>query len=146
MKEILFSAMLGLLLLTVSAWAGDFTVSSNGTTVTDNNTGLEWQRQDDGITRTWESAIAYCENLPLDNKTDWRLPNIKELESITDDSRYNPAIDTAAFPGTKSSHYWSSTSYANNTLSAWSVSFGFGDVFNYYKTYFNYVRCVRGGQ
>ena len=67
--------------------------TDNGTTVTDQRTGLEWQKQDDGITRTWQAALDYCNGLSLAGHTDWRLPNIKELESITDDSRYIPAID-----------------------------------------------------
>ena len=54
-------------------------------------------------------ALSYCEGLPLGGKTDWRLPNIKELESLTDDARYNPAIDTNFFPNAYASYYWSST-------------------------------------
>lgn len=131
------------LLLTTAVWAGGYT-ASNGT-VTDNGTGLIWQQQDDGQTRTWEGAIAYCEGLSLANQTDWRLPNIKELESITDDSRHDPAIDPI-FTGTQLSDYWSSTTYADNSGYAWDVYFGTGNVYSNGKGNGDYVRCVRGGQ
>jgi uncharacterized protein (TIGR02145 family) len=134
------------LLFTDIAIAGNFTDNGNGT-VTDSNTGLMWQKENDNTDRTWESAITYCEGLSLGSYTDWRLPNIKELESITDDSRYNPAIDTTYFPNTYSSGYWSSTTFACCATSALGVGFGNGGVANYgpEKSNNNYVRCVRGG-
>ena len=79
-------------------------------TVTDNRTGLVWQKCGSGLdattcsgsaTRyTWNDALNYCNNLSLANQTDWRLPNAKELESLTDDTKYNPSIDTQNFPST----------------------------------------------
>ena len=33
---------------------------------------------------TWEEALAYCDNLDLVGREDWRLPTLKELDSITD--------------------------------------------------------------
>ena len=125
---------------------GNFTDNGDGT-VTDNNTMLMWQ-QDEGGQKTWEDAISYCEGLSLAGHTDWRLPNIKELESITDDSLYNPAIDTSFFPNVYASNYWSSTTYAYNSSYAWNVFFYYGSVnaYDHYKSYDYYVRCVRGGQ
>jgi hypothetical protein len=124
-----------------------FTDNGNGT-ITDSNTGLMWQKEDDNTTRQWESAITYCEGLSLGSYTDWRLPNIKELESITDDTKYNPVIDTTYFPNTNSFYYWSSTTDANLTFEAWDVDFYDGSVGNHggNKSYSYYVRCVRGGQ
>jgi len=80
-------------------------------TVTDANTGLMWQQGEAG-SMNWEDAITCCEGLSLAGYTDWRLPNIKELESITDDSLYNPPIETNYFPEAHTSHYWSSTIFA----------------------------------
>jgi hypothetical protein len=90
----------------------------------------------------WANAITYCEDLDLGGYTDWRLPYEYELQSIVDYSRYNPAIDMVAFPDTRS-YYWSSSTYANNTLYAWYVYFSDGYVSSYYKTNTFYVRCVR---
>ena len=121
-----------------------FTDNGNGT-VTDNNTGLMWQAKDDNTTRTWEQALAYCEGFSFAGYSDWRLPNVKELESITDDTTYNPAIDTTYFPNTDASFYWSSTTVANYTSRSWLVYFSDGHVDSGAdKTSSSYyVRCVR---
>ena len=89
-----------------------------------------------------------CEGLSLGGHSDWRLPNIRELDSLTGDTRYNPAIDTSFFPNAYASYYWSSTTYARVSNFAWLVSFDDGNVnINYkYGSGRYYVRCVRGGQ
>jgi len=119
-----------------------FTDNLDGT-VTDNATGLMWQREDDNQARNWESALAYCEDRDLGGHVDWRLPDVKELRSIVDNTRYNPAIDPVAFPGTDLSYYWSSSTTAFSTGSAWYVYFGHGFVNYFDKTDTDYVRCVR---
>jgi hypothetical protein len=77
---------------------------------------------------------------------DWRLPNRNELQSLIDYSTYDPAIDTVKFPGVVSEDYWSSTTNANNTVTAWLVYFGNGGVGYSNESYSLYVRAVRGGQ
>ena len=123
---------------------GNFTDNGDGT-VTDNNTMLMWQ-QDEGGKKTWEDAISYCEGLSLVGHTDWRFPNTKELESITDDSLYGPAIDTSFFPNAYALRYWSSTTYAYYSSSAWLVYFSNGSVDSGGKSNTLCVRCVRAGQ
>ncbi len=134
-----------LLFACVDVMAGDFYDNGDGT-VTDNNTGLMWQ-QDEAGSMDWEGALTYCEGLSLAGYTDWRLPNIKELESITDDTLYIPSIDTNFFPDVYASSYWSSTTYASYSFNAWYVYFSNGLVSGYFDKSFNhYVRCVRAGQ
>ena len=129
----------------VDVIAGDFTDNGDGT-VSDGSTGLMWQ-QAEGGSMDWEGAITYCEALSLAGYNDWRLPNIKELESITDDSLYYPAIDTNYFPDAHASNYCSSTTGASCSSVAWHVYFGYGNVYGmYHKSGGFYVRCVRGGQ
>jgi hypothetical protein len=127
-----------------------FTDNSDST-VTDTKTGLIWQ-QTTASQRNWESSLSYCESLTLGSKSDWRLPNIKELGSIVDVSEYNPAIDETAFPDTESSDYWSSTTWRTSTTWAWRVDFNGGIAYQRNKsedsasqTANKYVRCVRGG-
>ncbi len=121
-------------------------VDNHDGTVTDTATGLMWQQETPDYSMTWEQALAYCEDLILGGYTDWRLPNIKELRSLVDYSRYNSAIDQTFFPDTVSSFYWSSTTIADNQHCAWGVYFkhGYGQSSNKSKYY--YVRAVRGGQ
>ncbi|MBI5102843.1 MAG: DUF1566 domain-containing protein [Nitrospirae bacterium] len=113
-----------------------FTDKGNGT-VADNNTGLVWQQGEPG-TMTWGSALSYCEGLTLGGDSGWRLPNVKELESLTDDSRY-PAIDTNYFPNVIRSYYWSATTYALDPIYAWFVGSYSGSVEYLYPYFVNDV-------
>ena len=115
-------------------------------TVTDNVTGLIWQKVPTTDTLTWEQALNYAENLVLASKTDWRLPNIKELASINDESRNAPSVSTAFFPNIKSNRYWSSTSQKNVGANAWFNDFqNFGITSYFAKTKAYNVLCVRSG-
>ncbi|HNS45367.1 MAG TPA: DUF1566 domain-containing protein, partial [Alphaproteobacteria bacterium] len=111
--------------------------------VTDNNTGLQWQRTLSGNTYTWDNAVAYCEGLAYGGHSDWRLPNYRELESIVEYGRSSPAIDTDAFPGTFSDDFWSSSFCADNTGYAWDINFNYGYFQGYTKISSYHVRCVR---
>lgn len=127
----------------------DFTDNNDGT-ITDNVTGLMWQKQDDGVAKDWATALSSCEGLTLAGHPDWRMPNVKELRSIADTTKYGPSVDTAFFPVTQTSYYWSSTSWAGNAANvALTVSFNSGSVNNTeLKTTssYVYVRCVRSLQ
>jgi len=144
MKKISFLAVVVLLFSGAAVLAGDFTDNGDGT-VTDGNTGLMWQQGESGE-MVWEDAITCCEDLSLAGYPDWRLPNIKELESITDDSVSYLAIDTTFFPNAHASYYWSSTTNAFSTSYAWGVYFHYGGVGYLSKSRGFYVRCVRAGQ
>ena len=119
-----------------------YTDNGNGT-ITDNVTGLIWQKEDDNTQRTWSDAGTYCDNLTLGGQSDWRLPSKKELISIVNYGTYSPSINTTYFPNTNSSVYWSSTTIAYNSSGAWIVLFNDGYVVIDYKSSSYYVRCVR---
>jgi len=135
--------LLSVFFLSLSAHAiGPYT--SKNETVIDKGTGLEWQKKSSLQPYNWQNALAYCENLALNSHNDWRLPNIRELKSLVDYSKYYPAIA----PGIpcQSSIYWSATSVASDTqTSAWSVFFGNGDDIWKIKSMSFNVRCVRAG-
>lgn len=104
----------------------DFQDHGDGT-ITDQATGLIWQQADDGKTRNWEEALAYCENLTLAGSHDWRLPNVKELQSLVDYSRHDPALDTGVFTqADPDGWFWSSTTHGDNINMAAYVCFGKG--------------------
>jgi hypothetical protein len=122
-----------------------YTDNGNGT-ITDNVTGLIWQKQDDATTRTWDDSNTYCSNnTPALPGTGWRLPTRMELLGIVNYGTSTPASNATYFPNTQSSYYWSSGIYATDATKAWSVYFGNGDSYKgYSRTVSNYVRCVRG--
>ncbi|MCP4696892.1 MAG: DUF1566 domain-containing protein [Gammaproteobacteria bacterium] len=124
--------------------AGPFTVNGDGT-VTDAATGLVWQQTDDGAERTWIDAGTYCTGLTLAGHSDWHLPEAGELSTLGDPDLFGPAIDTTAFPGARSSCYWSGSTDISNPSYAWNVYFNNGSVYRGSKDNTCYVRCVRGG-
>ncbi len=77
----------------------------------------------DGV--QWESAKLYAENLSLAGHEDWRLPNVRELQSIVDYGRITPSIDPVF--SAEWHFYWSSTSRARFSGQSWAVRFFFGE-------------------
>jgi hypothetical protein len=131
-------------LIFLTSLSADFIRDDNQAVVLDTTTRLMWQ--DNGsVSYTWQSAINFCENLTLAGYSDWRLPNINELRTIIDDSRYNPSI-YQEFVNNSTGYCWSSTTEASNSSLGWYVGFYTGFISRDYKTNSNSVRCVRGGQ
>ena len=130
--------------------ANRFSVNADDT-ITDNCTGLQWQRftadlngDGESDTLTWCEAFDYCNHLTLGGQVDWRLPNVRELQSIVDYGRMFPAADPLF--RAEASNYWSSTSNLNQPSEAWVVIFNLGSVITFEKNDKNtYVRAVRGG-
>ncbi len=123
-----------------------FTDNGNGT-VTDNVTQLVWQKVPNANLFNWEQAITYAEGLTLASATDWRLPNIKELQSLNMESTSSPSVNTAFFSSIGVHNYWSSTTLLPNPAnltSAWYWNTQFGITTFDTKTNTNYVICVRG--
>ena len=121
-----------------------FVNNGNGT-ITDTDTGLMWQQGEISAATNWEGALSYAASLTLGSNTDWRVPNIKELQSINDETLVNPSVDTNYFPGATASYYWSSTSMFNLTNVAWYLDCMYGITTYTDKTNGLLLRCVRGG-
>jgi hypothetical protein len=126
-----------------------FTDHGDGT-VTDNLTGLMWTKDANMYgQRTWADALSDCASCTEGGHSDWRLPNVRELHSLIDYGRYNPAFPAGhPFTNVQSSWYRSSSTYASATSAAWLVNLSNGGVFGNGKSYGtgHYVWCVRGGQ
>jgi Protein of unknown function (DUF1566) len=138
----------------------DFIDNGDGT-VTHKTTGLVWMRCSMG--QTWDKATASCTGtaarytwdaamaLKIDfaGKSDWRLPNIAELNTIVEWANYNPAINTTIFPNAPNEETFSSTLSAYNSRFPWFLSFYSGQntfIFNDNQNYSFSVRLVRAGQ
>ncbi len=93
------------------------------------------------------SYVEAINAMGLCGKKDWRLPNLQELLSLVDNSRFAPSIDQNYFPNTPLYDYWSSTPRAIGSGDAWSVYFYYGSV-NYGSDKKNRyrVRVVRDGR
>jgi hypothetical protein len=136
-----------------------FTDNDDGT-VTDNLTGLTWTKSANlSAKSTWDTALDVCYNLTADGidlndgslPGDWRLPNIREMQSMIDYGRYNPALTAdhtfTDLQSTALSYYWTSTTYAGYNIFAWGLTVINGSITQLKKTGQNgYVWCVRGGE
>jgi hypothetical protein len=150
-----------------------FTENNNGT-VTDSLTGLIWLDDANCFgTQTWANALAKanalfdgCSDCGGTNNDcaltdgsvaeDWRLPNVRELQSLLHHGFAHPAVPNTAgtgkwaegdaFSGVQLFNYWSSTSDATGTSYAWMVHMGHGGVSADNKDNSKRVWPVRGGQ
>jgi hypothetical protein len=120
-------------------------------TILDTCTGLMWQKDTadisgDGLLDgndkvSWCDALAYCEGLTFAKHDDWRLPNIRELQSLVD---FGPDLSSTIDPvfGALPNNYWSSSSIAGFPR-AWVVYFGDGTNDGDTKEAKHLVRAVR---
>ena len=129
-------------------WPNPRFVDNGNGTVTDNLTGLVWQQSPSSTYRTWADALTYCTDLTLGGYTDWRLPNLNELESVVNRGQSNLATWLNS-PGQKFfivlTIVWSSNTSPGNTAWAWIVSMANGD-FQPQEKQAGQVWAVRSGQ
>ena len=105
----------------------DFQDNHDGT-ITDRATGLMWSKSDSDQGMNWQEALAWVQKKNTENflgQSDWRLPSVKELQSLVDYTRspettHSPAIDPlfqcTAFTNEARQvdypFYWSATTHA----------------------------------
>jgi hypothetical protein len=141
-----------------------FTDNGNGT-VTDNLTKLIWMKNANAFgAKNWVDALATANNLQAgyggltdgSKPGDWRLPNLRELQSLIDYAFYIPPLPNTLgtgqwaegnpFQGVQSDYYWSSSTYTGSTARAWEVLFYDGGAYHDPKSNEWYVWPVRGGK
>jgi len=139
--------------------------AANGRVV-DNLTGLIWLQNANcketinGVAKgngylTWLDALSWSSSLASGKcgltdgsiASQWRLPTRKELQTIIDASKSNPAVPAShPFSNVQISSYWSSTTYAESTTFAWFTYLGDGAVDYDNKTSNRYVWPVKDGE
>jgi len=144
--------------------------TANAGMVVDNLTGLIWTQDgnlihtkdptfdtdsilNDGAV-TFQHALDYMAKLNEEGylgQSDWRLPNVNEMESLFNANEpHNAAwLNSQGFINVEAKAYFSSTSDANYTFNAWTFDMGDnnGCVTNYgVKSGPNFVWPVRSGQ
>ena len=129
--------------------------NGNGT-VTDRLTGLTWAMDANlpGADTAWQQALDYVAAMnagtyPNFGYTDWRLPNIKESQSLVDYGNYNPALVlNHPFLDLPNGGHWSSTSWIppENAEVAWAIGITNGGMSGGVKSGDGFhVWPVRGG-
>ncbi len=138
-----------------------FTVNGDGT-VTHTPTGLMWTQCNVGLTGAacatpaavgaatffgWTQALLAAQSSTVGGYLDWRLPDIKELQTVIELNCFNYAINQTVFPGTITTigRTWSSTTLATITQNAWFVDFFDGTLDAVVKGSGYPIRLVRGG-
>ncbi|WP_246032087.1 DUF1566 domain-containing protein [Leptospira fluminis] len=129
-------------------WSNSY---SGDAVVWDANTNLIWKQSDEGVSTDFFTALNTCSALNLAHSgsgyasiTNWRLPTVQDLETL---SIYNasPSIAVAsAFSGTLAAPYWSSTLFAPTVTNGWYVDFQYPDIYFDAVTASYTVRCVSG--
>ena len=137
-------------------------------TVIDRATGLMWKQcpegqsdssacADDGTKKefSWQQALDHAQSVNVSGGfagyNDWRVPNIKELQSLAAFDRHDPAINITYFPNTPSDYFWTSSPYAVNRSNfpqreVWYINFS--DAYQYKASRSNAwrLRLVRNYQ
>ncbi len=143
-----------------TALDAEFELHADGTT-THSRTGLIWDRCVWGVTGenceigsageyNWyeaqqQAVLANQQNYK--GYSDWRLPSIEELVTVTEETCYEPAINTTAFPATlRDDAVWSSSPDPVGLNAAWHMDFYSGSASPYFRTFDNHVRLVRNEQ
>ena len=72
---------------------------------------------------TWKQALELSVGYKFNLFSSWRLPNIKELSSITERSGARPSININLFPATPPDDFWTSTPSMTDAERAWVVAF-----------------------
>ncbi len=119
-------------------------VLTAGDMAVDSRTGLTWQdnRFVESERVTYMQAEKLCKELRLGKHNDWHIPTIRELLSIIDYKKYDPAI-LDGFSVDDASYYWSSTQYMGDPDKVWGIDFKDGAIDANGKAYDRRVRCVR---
>ena len=118
----------------------------------DKLTGLTWTQDANPAAgpKTWQQALDYIKTLNGANhlgQSDWRLPNVNELESLVN-KQQNLAewLRAQGFRNPQVDYYWTSTTYASLVTCAWSVGLYGGIVAGHDKEDAYFVWPVRKGK
>ena len=148
------------------AWPNPRFITDTTGVVTDTLTGLIWLKNANcfGL-RNWTMALSDANSLATGScglsdgsvAGDWRLPNLREMQSIVHYAVDSPAVPNTAgtaqwvesdpFNSVLPDIYWSNTTRFGDARMAWGVNLHIGNVSDLNKTMGGgFVWPVRGGQ
>ena len=126
---------------------GDFNnhfMDNNNNTVSDQATGLVWQKLGSSKAMTWIEAKEYMDRLNREGfagHSDWRIPTVEELASLMERSWKNNDLFIDPVFDEKQRYCWSLDTNSRNK--AWKANFHLGFFMDFPLTAQNYVRLVR---
>lgn len=146
----------------LSAPSSRFEDHADGT-VTDRGTQLMWTRCSAGQqwvagscsgvpqVHDWASAQAYAATVNEGGAyfyKDWRMPQLRELATISERQCSNPRVNIEVFPQTPAEYYWTGSvrPVADGAVKAFALSFGPEGVEYQMKTAAHHVRLVRNAR
>ena len=91
----------------------------------------------------WARAIAACDALTLDTKTDWRLPSQKELLAAYVHGIRSAASASWIIDADFSNAFWAATTHSFLSTEGWSTKLSTGETKAEAKTLVRKVLCVR---
>lgn len=137
--------VLFLFIILISAVFAEFRRDSTRNIVIDLENLMIWQDDENvvNIVKNHKDAIEYCRDLELAGATDWRLPNVDELQLIVDKSNEKTSTNKA-FRYAIPEHFWvSDTLWRSFNFYAKYINFVSGTPYFFNRDYKKHIRCVR---
>ncbi|WP_324172832.1 DUF1566 domain-containing protein [Sulfurimonas sp.] len=136
MKKLLLS---GLLLVSSTLFAQHIFV--------DKSTSLVWQDHQDNykLSITYYQSQEYCSKLVIGKYNNFRMPTLRELQSIVDYKKFDPAIKKG-FDYVSNEYYWSTTPFADDNKIVWLINFKKGERTVKDMHYDRHIRCVQSSK
>jgi len=112
--------------------------------ILDTSTNLLWQDASDNksLSITYKESQEYCSKLVIAEYHNFRIPTLRELQTIIDYTNYKPAI-IDGFNYISNESYWTSTPSAKDQEFIWSINFTKGERSTNAKYYDRHIRCVQ---
>ncbi|MDH5465270.1 MAG: Ig-like domain-containing protein, partial [Thiovulaceae bacterium] len=115
-----------------------------GKVIKDMITLTTWYPEKKPQARTYEEAKEFCEDLEVENVSNWHLPKIEELVLLTDKGHIAPAIDPI-FDAMRNDYYWSKSLYKERDNNRWVLNFDQGEDYYRHEAKTAFTLCAHKG-
>ncbi len=125
--------------------ASRFVLQLEGEAVSDQKTGLVWEREPDYVFDVWDRSVARCTTKSVGGRQGWRAPSIDEIKTLVDLDQQDPSLPPGhPFRNIRSGIYWTATPHPKDEIVAWQQSFFSGQAVTDQKSGTRRVWCVLG--
>lgn len=110
--------------------------------ILDTSTNLMWAAYDNGADISWYAAQEYARNYTAGGYTDWRVPTLRELQTVCNTSRVRDTIFKNKLITTTGRLEWTSESSENKYSNGVACHLDIGDRWAYPKTSSSNMRVL----